>query len=71
VATPPALARIKAAATDINPLVRSAACKAVAQLPLAAVDDELRALVRARLNDSPPYVVEAARAAAKHIGLLE
>lgn len=70
-ATQPAIARIKAAAADVNPLVRAAACKAVVQLPLDVVDDGLRTLVRARLDDSPPYVVEAARTAAKHIGILK
>ena len=67
-ATPPALERIKAAASDLNPQVRSAACNAIAQLPLTSLDDELRAAVKARLNDSPQYVADAARKAAKHVG---
>ncbi len=68
-ATPAAVDAIKTAAVDFNPQVRFGACKAVAQLPAAAVDADLRRLVTERLSDSPEYLAKAARLAAEHIGV--
>jgi hypothetical protein len=68
-ATPDAVTTIKTALFDYDPYVRSAACNAVADLAGDLVDDEIRAAVRARVNDSPNYVAESARHAANVHGI--
>jgi len=62
-ATPEAIAALKRAAGDFDPAIRCAACKGLARLPLDQVDEEIAALIHARLGDPTPYVREAARQA--------
>lgn len=64
-----AIAHIKRAGRDYDPYLRSAACRAIAQLPTETIDDELRTVVKERLADAPPYVVEAAVEAARKLGI--
>lgn len=68
-ATLDAVTTIKSALIDYDPLIRGAACDAVANLKSDLVDDEIRAAVRSRLKDSPPYVAESARSAANVHGI--
>jgi hypothetical protein len=64
-----AVTTIKQALVDYDPVVRSAGCDAVANMKGDLVDDEIRAAVRSRLDDAPPYVVESARRAAQAHGI--
>lgn len=68
-ATPDAVELLKRACRDPHPWGRAAACEGISFLPPSAHDDELRALVRERLTDSPDYVVAEARRAAATLGL--
>jgi hypothetical protein len=63
------LVTIKNALSDYDPYVRAAGCDAVAKLKPGLIDDEIRAAVRSRMKDSPPYVVESARNAASAHGI--
>lgn len=64
-ATRDAVHTIKRALIDYDPYVRAAGCDAVANLRADLIDDEIRAAVRSRLGDAPPYVAESARNAAR------
>jgi hypothetical protein len=64
-----AIGHLKRGATDPHPWVRAAACDGMANLPPERWDDEMRSLVRERLDDAPEYVAEEARRAAVVAGL--
>lgn len=64
-----ALARVKAAAGDFHPWVRSAAMYAMGTMQRWTLDAESRGLVRACLGDSHEFVRDAARQAAVHHNL--
>jgi hypothetical protein len=68
-ATPDAIACIKRAGTDFDPVVRAAACAAIADLPADLVDDDLRRIVTDRLTDEPKYVADSAKETALKLGL--
>ena len=68
-ATPQALAHLKIASHDYDPLVRAAACEGISSLPAELIDEELRRTIRVRMKDSPQYVADEARNAAIKIGL--
>ena len=67
--TPQAVAHLKIAFRDYDPLVRAAACDAVCDLDRQKVDLEISMLIEERLADMPQYVSDAAKRAAASIGL--
>jgi hypothetical protein len=62
-ATPDAIAHLKSAASDYDPMIRRSACKAFARMPLDKVDEDIAKIIHERLNDPMAYVREAAKEA--------
>lgn len=63
------IAVLKEAAVDYDPQVRAAACEGFSCLPSGMLNEEIKEIIRDRLNDSLPYVVTEARKAADHAGI--
>lgn len=63
------IAVLKEAAVDYDPQVRAAACEGFSCLPSGILDEEIKEIIRVRLNDSLPYVVTEAQKAADHAGI--
>lgn len=61
--TPDAIAHLKVAASDYDPMIRQSACKAFARMPLDKVDEEIARIIHERFNDPMAYVREAAKEA--------
>lgn len=66
-ATPEAIAKMKLAAGDYDPMVRQSACKAFERMPLDKVDEEIARLIHERLHDPTAYVREAAKQASSRL----
>lgn len=63
------VAVLKEAAVDYDPHVRAAACEGFSCLPSEMLDEEIKEIIRDRLNDSLPYVVTEAQKAADRAGI--
>ena len=50
-ATLDAIAHLKVAASDYDPMIRQSACKAFARMPLDKVDEDIARIIHERLND--------------------
>lgn len=65
--TPDAIAHLKVAASDYDPMIRQSACKAFARIPLDKVDEDIARIIHERLNDPMAYVREAAKEASSKL----